>query len=222
LILAVHSTTPVLGVACVEDNCLLGAAVLPPGRQHLENLAAAITDLASRLHIAIAQVDGFGVAIGPGSFSGIRIGLATVKGMALALNKPVAGISCLDVLAWQGLREGEIGAAVIDARRGELYCAVNTRASNRLKLLNGPKLIRRDELPDLMRRKACNVLISADQEQLHEYQGTWDMRSASPSPAACAELAFERLNRGDSDELHSLTPLFIRRSDAEEKKRVRE
>ena len=71
----------------------------------------------------MGAIDGFGVAIGPGSFSGTRVGLATIKGMALALGKPVAGISSLDILAWQALKDGEWGAPVIDARRGEIYTA---------------------------------------------------------------------------------------------------
>lgn len=220
LILAVHSTTPTLGVACAQDNRVLGAVVLPPGRQHLENLAAAIQDLMVRLHKGLADMDGFGVAVGPGSFSGIRIGLATFKGMALALGKPVAGISCLDILAWQGLRSGETGASVIDAKRGDLYGAVYKRTENHLELLAEPKLIRRDEFGYLMSRTPSSIVISAGQEHPGDYGNSVHLRRALPSAGACAELAFERISRGDSDELHALAPLYIRRSDAEEKRDI--
>jgi tRNA threonylcarbamoyladenosine biosynthesis protein TsaB len=222
LILAVHSTTPVLGIACAEDDRVLGEVVLPPGRRHLEYLAVTIRDLVVKLRINLAEMDGFGVAIGPGSFSGIRVGLATIKGMALALSKPVVGVSCLDILAWQGLREGETGAAVIDAKRGELYCAVYARNENRLQLLDAPQLIGSDELLDLMRRGGASVLISGDQDQVHTYGHAGVLRMESPSAVACAQLALESLRRGEADELHALKPLYIRRSDAEEKRRIHE
>lgn len=220
LVLAVHSTTPVLGVACVEDNRVLAETVLPPGRQHLENLARSIKDLTARLGISLADVHGFGVAIGPGSFSGTRIGLATIKGMALALGKPVAGLSCLDILGWQGLEEGETGASTIDAKRGQFYAALHRKTEGRLTLLDGPVLLHSDEMADFMLRSHSKTIVSADEGCPDLGGPDVAMRSASPSAGVCAILALQRLSRGDSDAIHSLHPLYIRRSDAEEKKRV--
>lgn len=219
LILAVHSTTPVLGVACVEDDRVIGEAALAPGRRHLENLAPLIKDLTGRLNISLTDVDGFGVAIGPGSFSGTRIGLATIKGMALALGTPVAGISCLDILASQGLEEGETGASVIDAKRGQLYAALYKKETRSISLLDGPMLVLPDELSDLMMRARCRQLVTEDVGRMDLGGPAVTLRSASPSAGVCALLALERLTRGDAGEIHSLHPLYIRRSDAEEKKR---
>jgi tRNA threonylcarbamoyladenosine biosynthesis protein TsaB len=220
LILAVHSTTPVLGVACVEDDRALGEAALAPGRRHLENLAPLIKDLTGRLNISLTDVDGFGVALGPGSFSGTRIGLATIKGIALALGKPVAGISCLDILAWQGLEEGETGTSVIDAKRGQLYAALYKKNEGRLVLLDGPMLVLADELSDLMMRGRSQALVTEDVGRVGLGGPAVTLRSASPSARACALLAFDRLSRGAASGIHSLHPLYIRRSDAEEKKKA--
>jgi tRNA threonylcarbamoyladenosine biosynthesis protein TsaB len=165
-------------------------------------------------------VHGLGVAIGPGSFSGTRIGLGTIKGIALALGKPVAGISCLDVLAWQGLEDGERGAAIIDAKRGQVYAALYDKVGSSVALLGGPVLMSSDELPEFLAQSCCRVLVSADAVQPMPSGTGLEMRSASPSAQVCGRLALERLSRGDADDIHSLHPLYIRRSDAEEKKQV--
>jgi tRNA threonylcarbamoyladenosine biosynthesis protein TsaB len=219
IILAVHSTTPVLGVAFIEDRRLLGEVVLLPGRQHVENLTLSIKDLTARLSLDLTMARGFGVAIGPGSFSGTRIGLATIKGIALALEKPVIGVSCLDILAWQGLDEGQTGVSVIDAKRGQVYAALNKRTDGRLVLLAGPMLLHANELAELMDRWNCQVLVSADSVAAGLSGPKMRIRSATPSAMVCGLLAAERLGRGEVDEIHSLYPLYIRRSDAEEQMR---
>jgi len=219
LILAVHSSTPVLGVACVQDSRVLKELELPPGRQHLENLARLIADLTRSLKIELADLHGFGVAVGPGSFSGIRIGLATVKGMAIALGKPVAGVSCLDILAWQVLEEADTGTAMIDAKRGEVYAASYEKVSGKIVLLDGPALIGRERLSELMERSHATVAIAGDVEKIPE--NSIPIRVARPSAAVCGLMACERLKQGDADETHSLHPLYIRRSDAEEKNKQR-
>ncbi len=105
LILGVHTTSPHLGIAIVQGQQVLLEEVLAPRREHLENLAPLIRDALQKLNLGLQDFYGFGVAIGPGSFSGIRIGLATIKGICLVLGKRGVGISSLDILAWQALNE---------------------------------------------------------------------------------------------------------------------
>lgn len=223
IILAVHSTSASLSVAITENQVVLRESVLPPARKHLENLAPLIKDLAAELNLSLRGIDGFGVAIGPGSFSGTRVGLATIKGMALALAKPVAGISSLDILAWQALKDGECGAPVIDARRGEIYTAFYRRSGEDVMLISGPMLIKSGEFLEHSQKVGCSLLLCGDSvvDDIVESMPNL-VRSPvnAPSAAACALLACERIRRGDADDLHLLTPLYIRRSDAEEKKRL--
>ena len=74
--------------------------------------------------ISVAEIDGLAVTIGPGSFTGLRIGVSTIKGLAHALDKPVVGISSLDVLAWQCADRSYLICPMLDARKGEVYSAM--------------------------------------------------------------------------------------------------
>lgn len=224
IILAVHSTTPVQSLALTSGRGLLAERSRHCGRQHVEHLAPAIQDLVNVLERGLVSVDGLAVAVGPGSFSGIRVGIATVKGIALALGKPVVGISSLDALAWQGLRPDEVGAAVIDARRGELYVAAYRRGTDRLDMLSAPALVSVDEFASLRANRPGRFVVCGDPvvDTVAAVDSSLITRSiGSPSALACAELARARFEAGDSDRLHSLAPLYIRRSDAEEKPRTR-
>jgi tRNA threonylcarbamoyladenosine biosynthesis protein TsaB len=146
-----------LSVAITENRVVLREVILPPDRKHLENLAPLIRDLTAELHVSVLGIDGFGVALGPGSFSGTRVGLATIKGMALALAKPVAGISSLDILAWQALKDGEWGAPVIDARRGEIYTAFYRKSGEEVMLVAGPMLIKAEEFSQHTRKSPVSL-----------------------------------------------------------------
>lgn len=220
IVLAIHSTTPSLGVALVRNGGVALERSLPPDRKHVENVAGLIEDVLKGAHCDLGHVDAFAVTTGPGSFSGIRIGLAVAKGMALALRKPLIGVSCLEALAWQSLAEGESGVPIIDARRGELYTALYRKIGNRATLIEGPFLMRVGELEGFIRRFPGRLVFSGDAPD----NGPAESRPNSVrspeetvSAAACALIAHSRLESGETDDIHGLTPLYIRRSDAEEK-----
>ncbi len=220
-ILAVHSSTPHLGVAVTENGRTLAEIILPPGREHLENLAPTIEELRRLSNFHFRDLDGLGVAVGPGSFSGIRVGLATIKGMALALNIPVAGIPSLEVLAWDALHDGELGAPVIDAKRGEIYTGIYRKQRHDLIAIEGPMLLRIDRFAVLLDSFGGSVRICGDHVAdvgpgpLVNPAGG---RGVPPSPSTCARLAESRIRSGRADNIHALAPLYIRHSDAEEKK----
>jgi tRNA threonylcarbamoyladenosine biosynthesis protein TsaB len=211
-------------VAIARDGRILQETVLAPGREHLENLAPVTQDIINQAEIQLREVDGFGVAIGPGSFSGIRVGLAAVKGIALALGKPVVSVSSLDVLAWQGLAEGEQGAAVIDARRGEIFTGVYRKDMNRVELRESPSLIRIADFGKLIERISSDGLAICMEREMESLPASssraLDIRIVIPSASACALLAGEGFKAGQAQDVHSIAPLYIRRSDAEEKVRL--
>lgn len=204
---------------------MLEEIVLPPGREHLESLAPTIQQLLARQGLALPEVEAFAAAIGPGSFSGIRIGLATVKGMALALGRPAVGVSSLEVLAWQALPIGETGIAVIDARRSQIYTAMYEKDEAGLRLMGGPALIQAAEIGRTVQWPGKEkVLVCGDTAAVETGIGS-DPRFVSipvpfPSPGALAELARQALRDGTCRDVHALAPLYIRRSDAEEKTRA--
>jgi tRNA threonylcarbamoyladenosine biosynthesis protein TsaB len=221
IVLAVHSSSPHLGAAVLKDGETLSQRILPPGREHLEQVAGIVQQAVAEADVSLEQIDGLGVAVGPGSFSGIRVGMSFVKGLALALNKPVAGISSLEIMARQGLREGECGIALIDARRSEVYVAAYKNEDGRLVQLVPPALIPAAKLEEMT--AACSEPLVFCGEPVAELlaascRRVSRTRVVTPSPAVCARIAWERLQEGHADHVHALTPLYIRRSDAEEKR----
>jgi tRNA threonylcarbamoyl adenosine modification protein YeaZ len=180
-----------------------------------------IGDLLRDVGIDLAAVDGFAVARGPGSFSGIRVGMATVKGMALVLGKPLIGVSSLEVLACQTLGEDETGVSLIDARRSEVYAAVYRNSSARLSLTDGPRLIHIDRIAETFEQAGPGAVLCGDPDLCRALARDRSVTIGSaeiPLAAACARIAWNRYQDGAESELHALAPLYIRPSDAEDKR----
>jgi len=134
LILAVDTTTPSGSVAILDGTRLVAETAVESASTHSSRLLASINLLLGALRIGITDIEGFAVAPGPGSFTGIRIGLSTVKSFAFASGKPVAPISSLLALAWK-LRDSpaSLVCPMLDAKKGEIYAALYEIEDGRLK-----------------------------------------------------------------------------------------
>ena len=126
LILALESTAKAASVALVKDGALLGQTTQLSGLTHSRTLLPMTEDLLKNTGISLADVDGFAVAHGPGSFTGVRIGVSAVKGLAWAAQKPACGVSTLAAMAWNGVAagEGSLICCCMDARRSQVYNAL--------------------------------------------------------------------------------------------------
>jgi len=122
-LLGVDASLKSLSVCVIENEDLLSEITLNTGQTHSKHLLKIIDLSIASAGIAIKDIDGFAVAIGPGSFTGLRIGLSVVKGLAAALQKPAAGISCFDALAYQA-GVSDMICALLDARKSEVYCSI--------------------------------------------------------------------------------------------------
>ena len=124
LTLALESSAKAASVALCEDGRLLAQSIQCSGLTHSRTLLPMAEDLLKNTERAMSDVDCFAVARGPGSFTGIRIGIATVKGLAWAAEKPCVGVSTLAAMAWNGVSAGGLVCPVMDARRNEVYNAL--------------------------------------------------------------------------------------------------
>jgi tRNA threonylcarbamoyladenosine biosynthesis protein TsaB len=123
-ILAVDTTTPHGSVAVLDDDRLLAEIGIASVTTHSSRLLSSIDLLLESVGLDIRAVEGFAVTPGPGSFTGIRIGLSTVKSFAFASNRPVAPVSSLRALAWKFRESPVFAAPMLDAKKGEIYAAL--------------------------------------------------------------------------------------------------
>lgn len=126
LILAMESTAKAASVALVRDGTLVAQSSQCSGLTHSRTLLPMAEDLLKNAGVKLSEVDRFAVAHGPGSFTGVRIGVAAVKGLAWAAEKPAVGVSTLEAMAWHGVAagEGSLVCCAMDARRNQVYNAL--------------------------------------------------------------------------------------------------
>jgi tRNA threonylcarbamoyladenosine biosynthesis protein TsaB len=212
-------------VAIVEDDVLIAEQLLNIKVTHTERLIPSIEAVLQMAGCKLEDIDGFAVTIGPGSFTGLRIGLAAVKGMAFSLNKPVVGVSSLTSLAYNFFGSDKVIVSVLDARRGEYYVAVNKFDGGDLVNILEDTVMPPDELIEYVAAlDAPHIVFVGDgvyglREQIREKLSS---RSFIPPPAMIhprasnvAWLGLNRLANGDHDDLAGIKPNYVRKSDAE-------
>ncbi|HLW81061.1 MAG TPA: tRNA (adenosine(37)-N6)-threonylcarbamoyltransferase complex dimerization subunit type 1 TsaB [Candidatus Acidoferrales bacterium] len=230
LLLAVDTATPAGSLAVLRDEQLAGVISTASDEPYSSRLFRQLEILLSELQLQTQNFDLFAVAAGPGSFTGLRVGLTAVKAWAEVFSKPVIAISGLEAIAAQAHPHSENGliAPVLDARRGQIYAALFRRAGSRLVQEEPEQVCIIEEfLAQLAQRKQEIVFVSPApailQELLTKRVGNRSSasisdiaQSASPLLAPIiGKLALERAARSEfTDALH-LDANYIRRSDAE-------
>ena len=217
LLLAVETATSLTSVALLEGDTLLCEMEGLRGRPTAEVLLPAIDALFARSGATLAEVEVFGVSIGPGSFTSLRIGLATVKGLAFGSRRLAVGVPTLAALAL-GAPEGEGPAvAMLDARRGEVYAASGGEGGPAEPL--PASVYRADELAALL-PPACRLVgegagILGD--RLVEALGPAVLvfPDVEPRAAHVGRLAAAALDRGEGLDPGELVPRYLRRAQAE-------
>ena len=162
-ILALDSTSKTATAALTEDEKLIGLTVLDTGNTHSVTLLPTVNGLLENSGTDISEIDLFVCSAGPGSFTGVRIGAATVKGLAFWENKPCVGVSALEALAMNVNAESGIICPVMDARRGQLYNALFSAEPNGvIKRLTEDRIITKDELREELYGRGMRIYLTGD------------------------------------------------------------
>jgi tRNA threonylcarbamoyladenosine biosynthesis protein TsaB len=213
-ILALESATARPAAALVEGERVLAEREAGGGAPGAEALLPAVDALLREAGVALAELDGFAIAIGPGSFTGLRVGLATLKGLAFGDPRPVAPVSTLAALAQRaGEPRREPVAAVLDARRGDVYAALwDAGDAPEPTLPEG--LHRLDELVD---RLPDRCLWVGDAVGGWPEAGGAGLRALPPGPCAghVGRLGARLLAAGQGVAAADLVPRYLRRAEAE-------
>lgn len=166
LTLAFESSAKAASVALCEDGRLISQVIQCSGLTHSRTLLPMAEDLLKNAEMEMKQIDCFAVAQGPGSFTGIRIGIATVKGLAWAADKPCIGVSTLAAMAWNGIAAGGLICAVMDARRSEVYNALFRIEDGRPVRLCPDRAISLSALTEELREKGEAPFLVGDGTEL--------------------------------------------------------
>jgi tRNA threonylcarbamoyl adenosine modification protein YeaZ len=189
LVLAADTSLSLLSVALVRDETLVGAVALEGRGSRNEKLLPSIDWLLAENAIARNEIDLFAVTRGPGSFTGVRIGLATIQGLALALDRPVCAMSTHEAIAW-----GEQGSVAVidDAGRGELFLSVYESGEE----TQSPRLVSRHD-------SAERAILAGEFVQRENVA------------VRCARRALEIERRGMGEGYRDVTPIYVRLAEAE-------
>lgn len=164
-ILAIDSSAKSASVAVAEDGRLLSDSFVNIGLTHSETLMPMIDSVLNNAKIGIKDIDSFCVTVGPGSFTGVRIGISAVKGLAQPFDKPCIGISTLDAMAYYNEDFNGIICCVMDARCSQVYCAVYSCFNKQIKRLTQDIAISIDELYNKLKEYNCSILLVGDGAQ---------------------------------------------------------
>ena len=218
MLLAIDTSTNQIGLALHDGTQVIGELLWRSRYYHTVELAPAVADLFARSGLKMDAIQALGVALGPGSFTSLRVGLAFVKGLALARHLPVLGIPTLDIVAAaQEVRDLPL-AAVLQAGRGRLALSWYDAGENGWQSKGPARVTTADELAESIQKPTivCGELTGDERQRLARKR----VNVVLPSPAACvrrpailAELAWERWQAGTQDDAASLAPIYLHVAD---------
>jgi len=221
IILALDTTTRGGSVAVTDGERVLAVLDGDASRTHGERLPGELARALDQAGVTRDRIDLLAVATGPGAFTGLRIGLAAMQGLAMTLGKPVIGVSALDALAeqvddrdvivvpWMDAQRGDVFATVIDRSTGtalEVPTAASPQAileTWRAHLAGQPVIF----IGDAVMRDAAIIDQGAERR--------WERRAPAPLAPQIALIANRRAARGETGAPHTLEPIYVRRPDAE-------
>jgi tRNA threonylcarbamoyladenosine biosynthesis protein TsaB len=219
MLLAVDTSTTWIGLALYDGVRVLGEMTWQSQNHHTVELSPGVQEIMDRCGVRTTDLQALAVATGPGSFTSLRIGLALVKGMALALRIPVVGVPTLDILAAaQPARDLQL-AAILQAGRGRLAVGWYELQDGVWKARGEPQVTNAEELVLKLNKPTLVVgeMSAAERQVLARRRKNSIVVSPANSlrrPSYLAEIAWERWQAGQVDEVVSLSPIYLHIAEA--------
>jgi len=226
-VLGIETATTVTAVGVVRDGKILADVSEGTTVGHAGQLPALVGRALVAARVALDEIEGIGVSVGPGSFTGLRVGLSFAKGIAFSGGCRLVGIPTMDALAAVVPEHYAFVATILDARRGETYLALFHRENGALRRLGADRALAPEAacrvVLDQARSTRPAIVVGGGTERYPESfaglsEDGIDARPLSeihPRGSAVAMLAAARLERGEGDRLESLVPVYVRASAAE-------
>ena len=225
IVLGIETSADTGGVALMRGGRLLGEKSFREGLVHGRELVPAISSLLEGARLSPRDLQLIAVDVGPGSYTGVRVGISTAKMLAWALGARLAAVVSLDAMAQAARALGQTLVAVLDARRAHFYRAVYRRERGTLARVSGPALVRREDVLASFPRPAILMgdalsrfpdVFGPGAELSHAPAQFW-----TPKAAVVAQLGLRMARRADPADCANIEPLYLRLSEAEEKMGIR-
>lgn len=222
IVLSIDSSSKVATVALLKDDTLLGEYILNDKKEHSAILMPMIEKLLKECNLDVDDIDGYVVSKGPGSFTGLRIGMSTIKGMSFGSNKPYISLSSLDGLAYSLSSFSGIICPIMDALREHVYTALYKSIDGILTQVLEPTAMDIDELLNLLTEKGEEVIFTGDGLIKHKefIKENFDHPHFAPNhlsiirASALGELGLKLLEKGEFDHPDS-SPVYLKKPQAE-------
>ncbi|SUY46694.1 universal bacterial protein YeaZ [Clostridium putrefaciens] len=222
-VLSVDSSSSTASVAILEDNRLLGEINFNYKKQHSVLLLTMIDTLLNSISLDISEIDGFVISKGPGSFTGLRIGMATIKGLSFSSNKPFISVSSLDALARNIYGFPGIICPIMDALRDNVYTSLYTYENGSLIQIMDYTCLSIDELIINLKTYSKEVCFVGDAISLHKDKLISQLPKVKFSPsdlsyiraASLGIIGINKLRNGENDDINNSAPVYLRKSQAE-------
>ncbi|RXJ01327.1 tRNA (adenosine(37)-N6)-threonylcarbamoyltransferase complex dimerization subunit type 1 TsaB [Anaerobacillus alkaliphilus] len=220
-VLAIDTSTFVMGVALLDEDKVLGEVITNLKENHSIRLMPAVEKLMKDAGVHPKELHKIVVAHGPGSYTGVRIGVTTAKTLAWTLGIPLIGISSLEALAQNGRYFHGVISPIFDARRGQVYTGLYGNKNGQIQNLREDQILLLEDWLTQLNNDFENILFLGNDVSLHRQliieklggKATFGLVSDhNPRPAELARLA---LNMESKEDIHTFTPNYIRLAEAE-------
>lgn len=214
-VLGVDTSTKVLSVAIIEDRDIIANLSCTLEKGHSSGLVPMIEEILKTSSLSLNQIDGFAVGVGPGSFTGLRVGVTTMKTLAFAVDKPIKGISSLDTIAYNGAGISSLICPIVDAKRNQVYSALYRWEGKVLKRLSNYLLT---PVGKLLKKIKGEVLFLGDAIELYKEEIIKLKKDAAkfapkiswfPQASRIAFLGLEAFKRSRRDDPYTLVPMYL-------------
>ena len=220
LILGIETTTQQVGVAIGGHEGVIATFEVARGRRHAEILTPAVEFVCRQADLDIDEIGCIAVDVGPGLFTGMRVGLASAKALALALRVPMIGISSLDLLAFPCRHTDRVVVPVIDARKSEVFWAMYRQVPGGVQQVSAPTVGPVDDLVADLLARSQDALCVGDGAERYRHEITDGFRCeisapVHPSAGALVQLAHAKALREEWVRPDEIEPIYLRAPDAQ-------